>query len=51
MPFLFKQMGAVWTKAVGGSDKHGGKLADMPAEFRVRQSPTSYWPEPIEAGI
>lgn len=41
VPFLFKQMGLVWTKAVGGSDKHGGKLEEIPAEFHVRQSPAS----------
>ena len=49
VPFLFKQMGSVWTKAVGGSDKHGGKLEEIPAEFHVRQSPPSVWPAPVES--
>lgn len=41
VPFLFKQMGLVWGKTVGGTDKHGGKLDEIPAEFRVRESPAS----------
>lgn len=49
VPFLFKQLGSVWAKAVGGSDKHGGKLADIPTEFHVRQSPASKQaPEPAD---
>jgi protein gp37 len=41
VPFLFKQMGLLWGKAEGASDKHGGKLEEIPAEFRVRESPPS----------
>ena len=48
VPFLFKQMGSVWAKAVGGSDKHGGQLADIPTEFQVRQSPDSSYASEAE---
>ena len=41
VPFLFKQMGAVWARAVNGTDKHGAKLDEIPAEFQVRESPSS----------
>lgn len=45
--FFFKQMGSSWAKELGCGDKHGGHLDDIPAEFRVRQSPASKWPEQV----
>lgn len=41
VPFLFKQMGTVWSKNLNGTDKHGAKLDEIPAEFQVRESPSS----------
>lgn len=39
-PFV-KQLGAVWAKANGASDKKGGKPEDWPEDLRVREYPTA----------
>ncbi|MCW2899692.1 MAG: hypothetical protein JWO67_1957 [Streptosporangiaceae bacterium] len=39
-PFV-KQLGTVWAKTNGASDKKGGNPADWPADLRVREYPTT----------
>ncbi|MDV9168732.1 phage Gp37/Gp68 family protein [Streptomyces sp. W16] len=39
-PFV-KQLGTVWAKANGASDKKGGKPEDWPTDLRVREYPTT----------